>query len=346
MSDRGRNIVVGMFVLLGLIVLGLLIVQFKTTVSYFSGRQDYYIEIKADQTASVLPGQTVHMNGYPIGEIKSIRLADDPRKGVIIRACIHQKYSIPKDVETVSIYQGQIGPPFIQIRVLPSHSDKMLDKTPGEVVKTLRADIPADAFSQISGLAGELRPSMKELGPALSKIGALAENLNNLLVGPEAGEPGTPGEPGAAGPNLQGLAQQLSETLNNINAVIGDEENRENLKQSLAKLNQAGTSACEALQELKDFVAQARQGTLEVSMQLRNAAQGVIGNSEQISKLLEQLNKAAEQINQGQGTAGKILYDPKLYEEMLSATENLNEAVQTFRNLLNKWNQEGMKVKW
>ena len=67
MSERGQNIIVGFFVLLGLAVLTLLIVKFQSGVGYFTGRGDYYIEIQAEQTAAVLPGQTIHLNGIAIG---------------------------------------------------------------------------------------------------------------------------------------------------------------------------------------------------------------------------------------------------------------------------------------
>ena len=346
MNERGRNVVVGVFVLTGLIVLALLIVKFQGAVSYFSGMQDYYIEIEASQTAAVLSGQTVHLNGYPIGNISSVILADDPRQGVIITVSIRQAYSIPEDVETVDIYQGQIGPPFIDIKVLPTHSAVMMDKTPGKVVTRLKAHMPADAFSQISGLAEELRPTLKELGPALARIGALAENLNHLLVGAEPSESEPSGKDGAGQVNLRSLAQQFSQTLNNLNALIGDEQTKKNFKQSLANLTQAGADASEALKELKAFAGQARHATSELELHVRDAAQAVISNSEQISEILQHLNKTVEQIEQGKGTAGKILHDPQLYEEVLSATQDLNQAVQTLHSLLKKWNREGVKLKW
>ncbi len=346
MTERGRNIIVGLFVLLGLVVLGYLIVKFQSTVGLFTGRGDYYIEIQAEQTAAVLPGQAIHLNGQPIGQIRSVDLAEDPRQGVIIIAAINQKYSIPEDVKVVSIYQGQIGPPYIGIRALPSHSDKMLAKTAGEVVATLKANIPPGPFSEISSLAGELKPALKELGPALAKIGALAENLNAMLLGPEDGSTEPANGTEVARVDLGSLAKKFSQTLDNLNAFIGDEENKENFKQSLVNLRQAGQDASEALEELKSFSGQAQQTTSELGLQLRDVAQAIIGNSERISELLGHLNKAAEQVNQGRGTAGKILYDPQLYEEMLSTTEQLNEALQMLRNLLAKWNKQGLKLDW
>ena len=342
MTERGRNTIVGIFVLLGLFVLGLLIVKFQTAVDYFGGLRDYYIEIQAAQTAAVLPGQAMHMNGYPVGEIKSVRLADDPRQGVIITASIGYAYSIPEDVDTVSIYRGQIGPPFIEIKVLPTHSAVMIPKMPGKVAdKKFKLHIPPNAFTQISQLAEQLKPTLQELGPALSRIAALAENLNLMLAGPDQPDAGQTDQV-----DLRSLAQQFSQTLDNLNSLIGDQQNRDNFQKSLANLSRAGEDASEALKEFKAFAAQARQSTSQLSLDLRDAAQAVIDNSEQISELLRNLDQTTRQINQGRGTAGKVLYDPALYEEMLSSTENLNEAVREFRTLLNKWSREGMKVKW
>ena len=341
MSERGRDTVVGLFVLLGLLVLALLIVKFQTAANYFGGLRDYYIEIQAEKTAAVLAGQTIHMNGYPIGEIKSVRLADDPRDGVIITAAIGQAYRIPVDADTVWIYQGQIGPPFIDIKVLPSHSDKKFPTTPGEVVAKLKAKIPPDAFSQISQLAEQLKPTLQELGPALGKIADLAENLDLMLAGPDQTGDGQGDQV-----SMRSLAQQFSKTLENLNSLIGDQQNRDNFKKSLANLSQAGTDASEALKAFKAFAVQAKQSTSQLSLDLRDSAQAVIDSSEQISELLRHLDQAVQQVNKGQGTAGKMLYDPALYEEMLSSTENLNEAVREFRVLLKKWSREGMKVKW
>jgi ABC-type transporter Mla subunit MlaD len=211
-------------------------------------------------------------------------------------------------VDTVYIYQAQLGPPWIEIEALPTNSAVPHPKKPGEVVPTkFKAEIPPDPFSQISRLAEQLRPALQELGPALARIAVLAENLNS---------------------------------------VISDQQNRDNLRQSLANLSQAGQDASEALAEFKAFAAQARQSTSELTLEFRDAGRAVIDSSRQISQLLSHLDQTVQQINQGQGTAGKVLYDPALYEEMLSSTENLNEAISEFRTLLNKWSREGLKVKW
>ena len=134
--------------------------------------------------------------------------------------------------------------------------------------------------------------------------------------------------------------------LNRFDKVTRDFVVYIRFKQSLANLNKATSEAQDVFKEFKALAGDLQKTTGELRLRVRDAAQAVITNSEQISKLLQNLNKAAEQLNSDQGTAGKILYDSKLYEEMLASTENLNQAVEMLRNLLNKWSQEGLKLKW
>ena len=345
MTERGRNVVVGIFALLGLIVLAVLIVQFQAGVRYFRGTKDYYLEITADQTAAILPGQDVHLNGKRVGYIKSVELATDPREGVIIIASIDPKYDIPKDIEHVSIYQGQLGPPFIDIRVYSHHSSEMTEKKAGEISLRLKAKLPGGQLGELSKLARDIKPALAEFGEALNKIGALAESLNKILAGPQANGDSLSDGQDQQQVNLQNMLLQLSQTLENLNSLIGDEQTREDFKEGLSNLRQAGHDASEALVEVKGLAGEAKQTASELRTQFRDLAQALISNSHEISRLLEQLNKAAEQVNTGKGTAGKTLYDPALYEEMLTTTKTLNETLNSLQALLEKWDKQGVDLK-
>ena len=347
MTERGRNVVVGIFTLLGLIVLAVLIVQFQAGVRHFKGTKDYYVEITADQTAAILPGQDVHLNGKRVGYIKSVELAKDPRNGVIIIASIDPKYDIPIDVEHVSIYQGQLGPPFMDIRVYPHHSDQVVKKKAGKISLRLKAKLPGGQLGELSKLAKDIKPALAEFGEALNKIGALAESLNKILAGPQAnGDSLSNGQDqDQQQVNLQNMLLQLSQTLENLNSLIGDEQTREDFKEGLSNLRQAGHDASEALVEVKGLAGEAKQTASELQTQFRDLAQALIDNSHEISRLLEQLNKAAEQVNTGKGTAGKTLYDPALYEGMLATTKTLNETLNSLQALLEKWDKQGVDLK-
>ena len=64
-----------------------------------------------------------------------------------------------------------------------------------------------------------------------------------------------------------------------------------------------------------------------------------------MSKLLDQANVITAKINDGQGTAGKLVNDPKLYEGLVDTTTQLNATVKDLQRLIQQWEQEGVALK-
>ncbi|KKL46294.1 hypothetical protein LCGC14_2346990, partial [marine sediment metagenome] len=62
-------------------------------------------------------------------------------------------------------------------------------------------------------------------------------------------------------------------------------------------------------------------------------------------ELLTSLHRSAERIESGQGTAGKLINDPRLYEDLVEATGQLKTTLETLQKLLEKWDAEGVNLK-
>ena len=50
-------------------------------------------------------------------------------------------------------------------------------------------------------------------------------------------------------------------------------------------------------------------------------------------------------IERGEGTAGRMVTDAELYENLLTATERLSETLDSFNQLIEKWEREGVDLK-
>ena len=50
----------------------------------------------------------------------------------------------------------------------------------------------------------------------------------------------------------------------------------------------------------------------------------------------------ARKIDEGKGTAGALVNDPKLYESLADTAAELNLMVKDMRRLLAQWEQEGI----
>ncbi|HUU59325.1 MAG TPA: hypothetical protein VMZ50_07265, partial [Phycisphaerae bacterium] len=228
--------------------------------------------------------------------------------------------------------------------------------------------IPLAVIHKQSGLIpDELQDvllSLKGSMKALEDIGALARSLNEAIApdGEAGNDPtATTGPAGSqpAGGGLRGAIRKLNRTLDGLSAIVGDPENQTNLKTSLANLADATRRTGEAVDALKEFAVEARKTAAAADQTvaaIKTAADQArerfdevsrkfIDSADQLSALLATANKAVTKIESGEGTAGRLLNDPKLYNNLLESTKQLADLLKEFRQLVRQWQETGLWIR-
>jgi phospholipid/cholesterol/gamma-HCH transport system substrate-binding protein len=126
---------------------------------------------------------------------------------------------------------------------------------------------------------------------------------------------------------LDEMANKLDTLLNNVNDVIGDEENKENIKKTLANLSEASNQAAQALEEFEGFFAAA------------------IDTSEELSKTAAELRLILEKVNAGEGTVAKLVNDGRLYEDLLENSQQMQVLLEELREFTAKSRDKGLPIK-
>jgi phospholipid/cholesterol/gamma-HCH transport system substrate-binding protein len=118
--DRSRvNIVVGLFVVLGIVALGYLSIQLGQ-VSFLGGR-GYAVTVDFPSVGGLKAGSAVEIAGVEIGRVESIGLADYQAR-VTLR--VHSGIKLQEDVIASIKTKGLIGEKYI--RISPGGSDKII----------------------------------------------------------------------------------------------------------------------------------------------------------------------------------------------------------------------------
>ena len=68
--------------------------------------------------------------------------------------------------------------------------------------------------------------------------------------------------------------------------------------------------------------------------------------ADELSTAIRTLRLALDKARQGEGTAGKLTKDPALYDNLNDAAERLDRALKEIRMLVEKWQTEGLPVKF
>ena len=126
MTENARNILIGLTVLVALALLGGMILIFAGLPGPF--QTGYRIRLRFASTGNAQEGDTVHLNGLPVGKITEIHFADgDPRKGVTMVARIDRGVSIPANVRAYISGKGLAGGAFVDLK--PEGPDRIDPKT-------------------------------------------------------------------------------------------------------------------------------------------------------------------------------------------------------------------------
>ncbi len=118
--------------------------------------------------------------------------------------------------------------------------------------------------------------------------------------------------------------------MDNLNVVVGDVNNQQNLKKSLANLSKATEESITTLQEIREF---SRTGKEKLSFV-----------SEELGETLIELRRTLNKINSGQGTVGKLINDDKLYNNLVDSSEELKAALEKMKKTFQKTSEKGIKV--
>ena len=148
--------------------------------------------------------------------------------------------------------------------------------------------------------------------------------------------------------DIQALLTNLNTTLVTINETFGTPEVKENLQSSLANLNRASKKLDNLLGDNTPVIANAMT-QLDSSAQrvhsiLKDHDQAMgktIDNfadvSEEVKTLITDLKDIVSTISDQEGTVGKLIYKPELYNHLDSTLIHLD-------SLITKFNREGIKT--
>ena len=112
MSEKKYAGWVGLFVVIGLVLIGGLMLTFSRGVGFFKAK--YQITMRARSVAGLKPRSAVFLSGVQIGNVDSVEL-DQGTKSVLIRLQILQRYPLRRDARFVIEQIGVLGDQFVII---------------------------------------------------------------------------------------------------------------------------------------------------------------------------------------------------------------------------------------
>jgi phospholipid/cholesterol/gamma-HCH transport system substrate-binding protein len=298
--EKRRETTAGIFVLIGLLLLGVLIVEFGRFGDRFSNHYPLYIEFS--DTAGIIKGSEVRLRGAKIGSVatKPELITDNAIRSVVrMEIRIRDDIQIPHGSEVKIGSSGIMGDTYIQID--PPEKETGVYYKPGDTIIGEGAGtfdaIKTDAESIVREASQRLKEAaetFKKMDAALDEIRAVGHNLNV--------------------------------TITKVNTHFLSQKNLDNFSQAMANFETASKDISTASKELKPTVEEAK-ATLASIRKAAESADTLIASAQQemkhiepalrdIPKAVKSITRAAEKaedtmdaLQNKDSLAGTIAYD-------------------------------------
>jgi phospholipid/cholesterol/gamma-HCH transport system substrate-binding protein len=317
MSPYRRNILVGITVMAALIALAWMILKFGDRPARLFATPSMSVTFATDRADGLGEGSNITFRGVIVGRVTTVHRTD---RDVIIDAEIDRDPPLPGNLDGEIRQISQLGGTS-NIHLVVKGTQEVGKLEPGAKLRARYEGLTLFP-PEFSDLAVELRKTVTQfresnliahIDQQVNRAGTLLDSANSLVSDPK-------------------LREDLKATLASMRSAS------ETVNRIAPKLDKLSDDASATMGDVRKTVAKTSDNLDTVTKQLADRLQ-------QISKTLDHFESISAKIDNGQGTAGQLVNDPKLYQALVDSSRELNATIVDLKRLVEQWEQEGVSLK-
>jgi phospholipid/cholesterol/gamma-HCH transport system substrate-binding protein len=254
-------------------------------------RSGYEISVVFSSVGGIVEDASVLYGGIKVGTVRTITLDQTGELRVIVKLSIHENVKIRKDAKFVINQSGLLGDRYVDI--VPQSATAEFLKPGASVEGSSSVDLSeaihgvVDVLHQAAGTIQRVDKAIQRIDETVLSRQSL-EHIDFSLANIDA-----------TTSNAVGLTASLRSVV---------DENREKIDNTLTKFSDAADNLNKTSRNIDQLVT-ANQGDI------RTAVKNLTASTERMNDILARLER-------GEGTAGKLLVDPTLHDEIVHLVQN------------------------
>lgn len=364
----GRTMRVGVMLLASLAVAAFAIFFIGKETSLFSLKNEYFIRFQS--VGGLKAGNPVQLNGVEVGKVERVILPEDPDESTIqVWITIERRYAerVREDSQGRIKTLGLLGDKYVEIT----------SGSPEAPVVASGEEIPAAPATDVDALLASGEDTM-------DNVVAISASLKSILERMESGE-GLLGQLTANTPEGERFSESVVRTMETVERVANKVESGEGPLGHLLNDAEMSARLDSALTRLDALLADAREGEGLLPAMLNDpgtkerfdqvltdlattsadvsafterieSSEGLLQKlltdeefsrqvSDDLRQLIERLNGIAAALDEGDGTAARLIHDPSIYQALNDIVVGVNES-KMLRWLLRNRQKKGIEKRY
>jgi phospholipid/cholesterol/gamma-HCH transport system substrate-binding protein len=328
MDERIAQFRVGVMVLATLIITGILMLLFGKRPDF--GKSTYTLKAVFPDAPGVSADTPVRKSGVLIGRVTGVTLEDDGTVSVTMDIDGNRKL---RKNDVLFINESILGDATLEFQRIDNEG---LPDTPLDVQSQtpLRGRVRPNAMRVVSDLEGKLAELIDAMTVASKDVSKLSNQFSRVM--------------GSDNDRLARVMDKTEQTLDSVrraadsaNDVLGDKELNASLKQALNDVPAAMADAREAMAAMKQTMSLADKNlqNLEGFTEAlgRDGGQIIVKfdrSATRLERMLSNLTEFTEVLKGDEGTIGRLLRDPELYDNINQAACNIRQLTEEMRPIV------------
>ncbi|MBW7991781.1 MAG: MCE family protein [Planctomycetes bacterium] len=311
-TQRKRNMIVGVFVVVGVCALVWLIFKFGDLPTVVTKMGSFEVYVQFPTAPGVQADTPVRFCGYQVGRVTKV-MAPEIRKDkvtgleyyqTIVVLSIDKAYvNIPSNIDVKLMSRG-LGSSYVEIKQYPERTAEPLDPNRPETIYLVDQIL----LQGSTGITSEFFPEETQ------------KKLENMVDG-------------------------LRVLIANANDILGSRSNKENLQKTIANLTEASHEAKQTIEEFRNFAIAGTATLKNVDTKTEELVVAMVDTSEEIGKASAQMRLILEKINNGHGSAGMLINDGRFYESLLEDTQQVQLLLEELKSFITQARNKGVPIK-
>lgn len=309
MNNRSRfEMKVGIFVFSGIVLIGLLMLNFSKGISLFT--PTYQIKVLMPTIAGLKPKAAVMISGVSVGNVISTELSP-AGTNVTIVVKILKKIKIHSDANFHIDALGFLGDQYLAITPTRNEGEILKD---GDVVTGQAPFNLQEAVRSTAGLLQQARMTMQNLDQAI-------QTINQTIL-----SPATMTNFGNTISNMQAVTASAKRTTEEVESLV--KSNSLPLSDTVANLRSVSARLSSMADQLEETVSTNRSDITATVKDLRSTAHN--------------FNQLSTGLLEGKGVAGTLLRDDETKAQVAAMIANINSLSSEMNRFSSNLNKRGL----
>lgn len=295
-----------------LVILGWMIMQFGDRPARLFAPEMMPIRLTTDRADGIAEGSIISYRGVGVGRVGAVRRSADGLTVEIVAMIEKEGPPLPANLEGVIRSQVFGGSGILSLQLTGPRPEGELTRDSLLHARFLGIDLLPPEFAE---LATELRQTARQF------------RETNMVA------------------HLDEQVQKVGKILDSVNEMISDPKMREDIRAALTNVRAASESAARLGTKLEQTTGQVNETIAKTNTNIDKLSKQLSDRMDQVARMLTNLESITAKVDQGKGTAGALVNDPKLYQSLVETAQNLNVTVTDLKRLVEQWEQEGISFR-